>query len=139
MPAAEATPICCYLKAKTNIGFGKRLIPHALPAMTIGYLQADDLAINNATKAGTARKVKLTFKDVPILYTPWINFSFSGERKSGMLAPLYGYTARTGIDLTVPFYWNIAPNYDATFSTRAMSQARCRHEQRIPLSGNQLK
>lgn len=86
------------------------------------YMQTDDLAINKATKAGTARKVKLTFKDVPILYTPWINFSFSGERKSGMLAPLYGYTARTGIDLTVPFYWNIAPNYDATFSTRAMSQ-----------------
>jgi LPS-assembly protein len=86
------------------------------------YMQADDLEINNTKKAGIGQKVKLTFKDVPILYTPWINFSFSGERKSGFLAPLYGYTARTGIDLTVPFYWNIAPNYDATFSTRAMSQ-----------------
>ncbi|SCY36974.1 LPS-assembly protein [Nitrosospira sp. Nl5] len=86
------------------------------------FLQVDNLEIDNAKKTGTARKVKLTFKDVPILYTPWMDFSFSGQRKSGLLAPLYGYNVRTGIELTVPFYWNIAPNYDATFSTRAMSR-----------------
>ncbi len=86
------------------------------------YLQVADLQIDNAKKVGTARKVKLTFKDVPILYTPWMDFSFSGQRKSGLLAPLYGYNVRTGVELTVPFYWNIAPNYDATISARAMSQ-----------------
>ncbi len=86
------------------------------------FLQVGDLEIDNATKTGTARKVKLTFKDTPILYTPWMDFSFSGQRKSGLLAPLYGYNVRTGIELTIPFYWNIAPNYDATFSTRAMSR-----------------
>ncbi|KIO50524.1 LPS-assembly protein LptD [Nitrosospira sp. NpAV] len=86
------------------------------------YLQVDDAEIDNAKKEGTARKVKLTFKDTPILYTPWMNFSFSGKRKTGLLAPLYGYNVRTGIELTVPFYWNIAPNVDATISTRAMSR-----------------
>lgn len=86
------------------------------------FLQVDDLEIDHAKKTGTARKVKLTFKDTPILYTPWMNFSFSGQRKSGLLAPVYGYNRRTGLELTIPFYWNIAPNYDATFSTRAMSQ-----------------
>ncbi|SCY18984.1 LPS-assembly protein [Nitrosospira sp. Nsp13] len=86
------------------------------------YLQVDDVEIDNAKKVGTARKVKLTFKDTPILYTPWMNFSFSGKRKTGLLAPLYGYNVRTGVELTVPFYWNIAPNVDATISTRAMSK-----------------
>lgn len=86
------------------------------------YLQVDDVEIDNAKKVGTARKVKLTFKDTPILYTPWMDFSFSGKRKTGLLAPLYGYNVRTGIELTVPFYWNIAPNVDATISTRAMSK-----------------
>ncbi|PTR08048.1 LPS-assembly protein [Nitrosospira sp. Nsp5] len=86
------------------------------------YLQVDDVEIDNAKKVGTARKVKLTFKDTPILYTPWMDFSFSGKRKTGLLAPLYGYNVRTGIELTVPFYWNIAPNVDATISTRAMSR-----------------
>ncbi|WP_235001289.1 LPS assembly protein LptD [Nitrosovibrio sp. Nv4] len=86
------------------------------------YLQVSDLKLDNEDKAGTARKVKLTFKDVPILYTPWMNFSYSGKRKSGLLAPTYGTNARTGLELTVPFYWNIAPNYDATFSARMMSR-----------------
>lgn len=86
------------------------------------YLNVDDVEIDNEKKVGTARKVKLTFKDVPILYTPWMDFSFSGQRKTGLLAPLYGYNVRTGVDLTVPFYWNIAPNMDATLSARAMSQ-----------------
>lgn len=85
-------------------------------------LQVDDLEIDHAKKTGIARKVKLTFKDVPILYTPWMDFSFSGQRKSGLLAPVYGYSVRTGLELTVPFYWNIAPNFDATFSPRAMTR-----------------
>lgn len=86
------------------------------------FLQVTDLKLDNETKKGTAKMVKLTFLDVPILYTPWMNFSYSGQRKSGLLAPLYGYNARTGIDVTVPFYWNIAPNYDATLSARLMSR-----------------
>lgn len=85
-------------------------------------LHAGELEIDNKQKVGSARHVKLTFKDVPIMYTPWLNFSFDGERKSGLLAPLPGYNVRTGAELTVPFYWNIAPNYDATISARTMSK-----------------
>lgn len=85
-------------------------------------LEADTLEIDNKEKVGTARKAKLTFKGIPIAYTPWANFSFSGERKSGLLAPVYGTNARTGFELTLPFYWNIAPNYDATISVRGMSK-----------------
>ena len=84
-------------------------------------LQADDLTVDTKQKVGTGRHVRIAFKGVPIAYTPWINFSFDKERKSGLLAPLAGYNARTGAELTVPFYWNIAPNIDATFSARMMS------------------
>lgn len=84
-------------------------------------LQADDLAIDNKQKVGTARHVKLAFKGVPIAYIPWMNFSFDNERKTGLLAPIAGYNVRTGAELTVPFYWNIAPNIDATFAARTMS------------------
>ena len=85
-------------------------------------LHVSDLKLDHDKREGTARNVKLTFKDVPILYTPWMNFSYSGQRKSGLLAPTYGTSVRTGIELTLPFYWNIAPNYDATFSARMMSK-----------------
>ncbi len=84
-------------------------------------LLADDLEIDNERKTGTARHVKLEFKGVPIMYTPWVSFSFDNERKSGLLAPTAGYNVRTGAEFTVPFYWNIAPNIDATFAARTMS------------------
>ena len=84
-------------------------------------LQADDLTVDTKQKVGTGRHVRIAFKGVPIAYTPWINFSFDKERKSGLLAPVAGYSVRTGAELTVPFYWNIAPNIDATFSARMMS------------------
>jgi LPS-assembly protein len=85
-------------------------------------LLADDLAIDNKQKEGIGRHVRIEFKGVPILYTPWVSFSIDNKtRKSGLLAPEAGYNARTGAELTVPFYWNIAPNIDATFSARMMS------------------
>lgn len=86
------------------------------------YIQASDLSIDNAKKVGTARNVTVRFKDVPFLYLPWMNFSFGGQRKTGFLAPVFGNTARSGAEVSVPFYWNIAPNYDATISPRYMSK-----------------
>ncbi len=85
-------------------------------------LLADDLEVDNKQKVGIGRHVKIAFKGVPIAYTPWVNFSLDTKtRKSGLLAPEIGYNVRTGAELTVPFYWNIAPNIDATFSARMMS------------------
>lgn len=86
------------------------------------YIRAGDLRIDNDKQIGTARNVSIRFKDVPILYFPWLDFSFSGKRKTGMLAPIFGNTARSGVDLALPFYLNIAPNIDATITPRAMSK-----------------
>lgn len=86
------------------------------------YIRAGDLQIDNEKQVGTARNVSIRFKDVPILYFPWLDFSFSGKRKTGMLAPVFGNTARSGADLAIPFYLNIAPNIDATITPRVMSK-----------------
>lgn len=86
------------------------------------YILADDLSIDNEKQVGTARSVMVRFKDVPILYVPWMNFSLSGQRKTGLLAPVIGNTARSGAEVSIPFYWNIAPNYDATIAPRYMSK-----------------
>lgn len=86
------------------------------------YIRASDLKIDNEEETGTARNVSLLFKDVPIFYLPWINFSYSGKRKTGMLAPVVGNTGKSGADLALPFYINIAPNIDATIAPRLMSK-----------------
>jgi LPS-assembly protein len=85
-------------------------------------IEADDLEMDDNEKTGTVRGAKLKFLGMPIGYTPWGNFSYSGERKTGLLAPTYSTNKRTGFDVSIPFYWNIAPNYDATFKARAMSK-----------------
>lgn len=85
-------------------------------------VEANDLEMDDNKKTGTARGAKLKFLGLPIGYTPWGNFSYSGERKTGLLAPIYSTNGRTGLDVSIPFYWNIAPNFDATFKARAMSK-----------------
>ncbi len=86
------------------------------------FIRADDLEIDNKKEVGTARNVSILFKDVPILYLPWIDFSYSGKRKTGMLAPIVGNTGKSGGDLAIPFYFNIAPNIDATVAPRIMTK-----------------
>ena len=85
-------------------------------------IQAEDLELDNNEKVGTARHAKLKFLGIPIAYTPWANFSYSGERKTGFLAPTYSSNANTGFDVSLPFYLNIAPNLDATIKARGMTK-----------------
>ena len=86
------------------------------------YIKAKELSLNDYAKTGVAKNAYIEFKNVPLLYTPWISFSFNGQRKSGLLAPTYGTTSKSGFELSVPFYWNISPNMDATIATRVLSK-----------------
>ena len=84
-------------------------------------LSAGEISLNQQTRIGTGRDVRLDFKGVPILYTPWISFPVGDQRKSGVLFPTIGNSGKTGTMLAVPWYWNIAPNRDATLFTRYYS------------------
>jgi len=81
-------------------------------------LKAGDVKLDFAKGVGTARNARLEFKGVPILYSPWLSFPLNDERKSGFLYPQIGSSSDNGIDLAAPYYWNIAPNQDATFTPR---------------------
>jgi LPS-assembly protein len=76
--------------------------------------KASDIDIDRSSGIGTGRSVRLDFKGVPILYAPFISFPVGVERKSGFLFPTFGTSTSSGTALGVPWYWNIAPNYDAT-------------------------
>lgn len=71
---------------------------------------------------GVARNGVLYFKDVPILASPYLTFPVKRERKSGFLLPTYGTSSQGGIDIMVPYYVNLAPNYDMTLMPRYMSK-----------------
>jgi LPS-assembly protein len=91
------------------------------PGNTDWVLAADDVHLDQATGTGVARDAKLRLKGVPVLYTPYISFPIDDRRKSGLLVPRFGQSGETGIDLSVPYYWNIAPHRDATLIPRYMS------------------
>lgn len=84
-------------------------------------LRADKISIDQKARVGTGRNVQLEFKGATILYAPWITFPVGDTRKSGLLFPTIGSSSKTGTQVAVPYYWNLAPNYDATITTRYFS------------------
>jgi LPS-assembly protein len=86
------------------------------------FLKVRDLDIDKTRNVGVARNASLHFLGVPILYTPWMDFPLDDARKTGVLGPTIGTTERSGLDLLVPYYFNLAPNYDATLYPRVLSK-----------------
>jgi LPS-assembly protein len=86
------------------------------------YARSSDIKLDYDRNEGASRNATVYFKDVPILYAPYFTFSLNNQRKSGLLSPTFSSSTRTGLDLSIPYYWNIAPNYDATITPRVMSK-----------------
>ncbi len=84
------------------------------------FMQATHLDLNFADNTGVARDARVVFKGATILPLPYASFPLTDARKSGWLPPTLGVDSRNGIDLAVPYYWNIAPNYDATLTPRVI-------------------
>lgn len=85
-------------------------------------LSANELEVDRAAGQARARNAKLKFKGVPVLASPWLQFPIDDRRLSGFLVPTAGYSSRDGLDLTLPYYLNLAPNYDATLFPRLISK-----------------
>ncbi|MEC5385644.1 LPS-assembly protein LptD [Uliginosibacterium sp. H3] len=86
------------------------------------YLRVRDLDLDYDRERGEGTNSVLYFKNVPIGYVPWMDFPLNGSRQSGLLPATFGSTTNTGLDLTLPYYINLAPNYDATIAPRWMGR-----------------
>jgi LPS-assembly protein len=85
-------------------------------------LRADSVEFDMETEVGTARGAVIRFKDVPILGFPKVSFPLSDKRKSGLLPPTISMGSTNGFELRQPYYFDIAPNRDATFSPAILSK-----------------
>ena len=74
------------------------------------------------TNEGIAEGAVLRFLGVPILALPSLSFPLNDARKSGWLPPTINLDNRSGLELLVPYYWNIAPNRDATLAPRIITR-----------------
>ncbi len=85
------------------------------------HLTAATLQLDETTQIGVARDTTLHLFGAPVLYLPYFSFPLSSQRKSGFLLPDIASTESTGLDVSLPYYWNLAPNYDLTLTPRLMS------------------
>lgn len=85
------------------------------------YFSANRIDIDSDRQVGTAYGGVLRFFNVPIAGAPAFSFPLNDERRSGVLAPLMGYSSKSGLDLTVPYYFNLAPNRDLTLYPRLLT------------------
>lgn len=91
------------------------------PGSNAWYLKGNNVTLNPATGFGTATNVTLRVKDFPVFYTPYIHFPIDDRRQSGFLPPSISSSGNNGLTLQTPYYFNLAPNYDATLYPTYMS------------------
>jgi LPS-assembly protein len=84
-------------------------------------LQASSIELDTDADEGTAHNVVMRLHDLPVFYTPFISFPLGDERKSGVLFPSFGHSTTNGYQFEVPYYFNLAPNYDLTLTPGYLS------------------
>ncbi|NIW10073.1 MAG: LPS assembly protein LptD [Gammaproteobacteria bacterium] len=86
-------------------------------------LSSSKIRLDHNEEWGTAKNAVLRIKNIPLFYTPHISFPISDKRKSGFLTPSFGSTNRSGYEVQTPYYWNIAPEMDATITPRVLTDS----------------
>jgi LPS-assembly protein len=79
-------------------------------------IEAKTITMDRDEGLGRAHDVTMRLKGVPFLWLPYMRFPLDDRRQTGFLFPSFGKRSRAGYFFSIPFYWNIAPNYDATFA-----------------------
>ena len=67
------------------------------------------------------RDIKLKMGKVPVFYFPYLRSAIGKERLSGFLTPSVRQ-GKDGLDLTFPYYFNLAPNKDLTLAPRYIEE-----------------
>ncbi len=93
------------------------------PGAPFWVLQATRLELDPARGMGRASELTLRVRDVPVFHYPWtLQFPITDDRMSGILAPSLSNSRRGGLDIAVPYYFNLAPHYDATVTPRLIEK-----------------
>jgi LPS-assembly protein len=110
-----------YRESKTLSRYKDVAYTSCRPGNQDWVVHSSELKMNKTTGQGAAKNAWIEFKGTPVFYSPYMSFPIDDRRLSGFLAPSFGRTQKGGFSLSTPYYWNIAPNYDATLRPRYYS------------------
>ncbi len=119
-----------HLKQADGRGFSKRVVQDSpdltrLEDSTYSTCPVDDpdwslnattIQLHHEQQRGSATNATLRIRDIPVLYLPYFSFPLTDARKSGFLWPVISTNERSGVQLSTPYYFNLAPNYDLTLT-----------------------
>lgn len=86
------------------------------------FITSDETIIDQSSGNIKAKHATLSLKGVPIMYSPYVDFSTTSQRKSGWLLPTAGSTTTSGFETSIPYYFNLSPTHDATLTSRYMEK-----------------
>ena len=101
------------------------------PRNNLWWVSGESIILDRKKGYGVAKDVTLRIKDVPLAYFPRFRFPIDDRRQSGFLAPSVGQDSESGTDIAIPYYLNIKPNIDATYTLRNMHKRGLMHEGEI--------
>jgi LPS-assembly protein len=110
------------LEGKDKYHFENATLTTCKPGNNDWYLQVGELDVDMTRNLGVAHRGKLVFKDITLAYLPWVDFPLNNQRKSGFLPPSIGSSGKSGVEVSTPFYLNLAPNRDLTITPRELSK-----------------
>lgn len=85
-------------------------------------LKTAQITLDEESGFATVRDATLSVKNLPVFYFPWLRFPINDTRSSGLLFPQISRSSRNGVDIAQPIYWNVAANYDMTFTPRLLTE-----------------
>ena len=109
-----------YRKSETLSDYQDGAYTSCKPGNQDWVIHSEKLTLDKSESRGTVKNAWLEFKGAPIFYTPYLSFPLEQKRTSGFLMPNFGSNKYSGFRLAIPYYWNIAPNYDATITPREL-------------------
>jgi LPS-assembly protein len=92
------------------------------PGQDDWFLESQELTLDYDADEGKAKQPRLRFFDHTMFAFPYASFPLESRRRSGFLAPYYSQTNTRGLEIGVPYYWNIAPEQDLTVTPVYMAR-----------------
>ncbi len=105
-----------------RIELSEGAITYCEPDSNAWQIAANNIELNPETGRGVARHATLDIAGVPVLYTPYLSFPIDDRRQSGFLYPSFSYSESDGLDIAVPYYFNLAENFDDTLTPRYIGE-----------------
>ncbi|WP_279247394.1 LPS-assembly protein LptD [Candidatus Litorirhabdus singularis] len=110
-----------YRRADEIIELESAAYSYCPPSAEFWSLISKELELDTEAGTGTARSARLELKGTPVFYFPYLQFPIDDRRKSGFLWPEFGRDSSGGVDFAVPYYLNLAPNYDLLLTPRLIA------------------